>query len=313
LILTTNGGSANVAYQIARIFQQMYPNQFLVCAPSTCKSAGTLIALGANRLLLDMFCDLGPLDVQLFKQNEIGARKSGLLSRSSFEALSEAAFNLYETLMISITMKSGGLVSFRLASELSAEMAGRMLSPVFAQINPDVVGSENRDLNVALQYGLRLVDYSQNANIASVVRLVHYYPSHDFIIDNDECKELFKNVDVPSEELYAVLGYLGRTAYDEASTLVVAGLTKPTKEKDQADEADHSDNETKAPAAATGRAKKVDGDRTSNRRSHPGAKRGSAKRPTSKRRSDKDVGPAPDTSGTPPDLEGDAPPLKVVR
>ena len=116
LILTTNGGSANVAYQIARIFQQIYPNQFLVCAPSTCKSAGTLVALGANRLLLDTFCDLGPLDVQLFKQNEIGARKSGLLSRSSFEALSEAAFNLYETLMIGITMRSGGLVSWTLLS-----------------------------------------------------------------------------------------------------------------------------------------------------------------------------------------------------
>jgi membrane-bound ClpP family serine protease len=35
--------------------------EFYVCAPSACKSAGTLIALGAHKLIVDPFSDLGPL------------------------------------------------------------------------------------------------------------------------------------------------------------------------------------------------------------------------------------------------------------
>jgi ClpP class serine protease len=54
LILTTSGGSANAAYQIARLFQKIY-KRFFLCAPSYCKSAGTLIALGAHHLLVDSF------------------------------------------------------------------------------------------------------------------------------------------------------------------------------------------------------------------------------------------------------------------
>ncbi|MGA2951771.1 MAG: hypothetical protein ABSD80_06000, partial [Caulobacteraceae bacterium] len=79
LILVTNGGSANAAYQIARLMQKMY-DEFLLYCPSRCKSAGTLVAIGAHRLIMDSFSELGPLDVQLLKEDEIGARKSGLLA-----------------------------------------------------------------------------------------------------------------------------------------------------------------------------------------------------------------------------------------
>ena len=54
LILTTTGGLANSAYQIARLFQTQY-SEFIVFTPSYCKSAGTKIALGAHRLLVDVF------------------------------------------------------------------------------------------------------------------------------------------------------------------------------------------------------------------------------------------------------------------
>lgn len=229
LILVTNGGLANSAYQIARLFQRLY-EEFVVYCPSKCKSAGTLVAVGAHRLIMDVFSELGPLDVQLLKQNEIAARKSGLLSHSSFDALADASFELYERLMISITLKSGGLVGFKLASELSASMASTLLAPVYAQVNPDVVGSENRDLNIATQYGIRLVQHSGNAGTETVLQLVHGYPSHDFIIDNDEASQLFNNVEEPSESLYKIVSTLGDIAYDESVQTVVCALTSPVKD-----------------------------------------------------------------------------------
>jgi hypothetical protein len=223
LIMVTNGGLANAAYQIARLLQREYKEFALFC-PGPCKSAGTLVAIGAARLIMDGFSELGPLDVQLAKQNELISRKSGLLAKSSFDALAGAAFDLYERLMIGITLKSGGVVSFKLASELSATMAAAMLSPVYAQINPETVGSENRDLSIALEYGVRLAGYSKNTDLESVYRLVHDYPSHDFIIDNQEAVRLFKNVSEPDENLYKLVALLGDAAYSESAAAFVCAL-----------------------------------------------------------------------------------------
>jgi ClpP class serine protease len=67
LILVTDGGQANAAYQIASLLQSTY-EQFHLYTPSYCKSAGTIIALGAHTIIMDNFSELGPLDVQLVQQ-----------------------------------------------------------------------------------------------------------------------------------------------------------------------------------------------------------------------------------------------------
>ncbi len=312
LILTTNGGSANTAYQIARIFQKMY-DEFIVCTPSYCKSAGTLIALGAHRLLVDMVSELGPLDVQLYKQNEIGARKSGLLARSSFQALAEASFELYERLMMGITMRSGGLVSFKLASELSASMASNLLAPVYGQINPDIVGSETRDLNIALQYGLRLIRHSENASPSSVIELIEEYPSHDFIIDDDEIRQLFKNVEVPSNELYTLIGLLRELAYDESPSTVVLGLTRPRKEKEKAHEHGQPIGGETPSSGTAGGGKKVDADRRPNRKRDPKAAEQRPPGGGSSAPADQERGSTPPAANTDKPEEKEGPPLRVVR
>lgn len=235
LILTTNGGLANSAYQIARLLQNSYETFTLWC-PSRCKSAGTLVALGASKLIMDHFSELGPLDVQLVKQNEIFARKSGLLAKSSFDAMADASFELYERLMIAISLESRGNVTFKLASELSATMASTMMSPIYAQINPEIVGSENRDLDIAFQYGSRLAEIGGNASHEQVYRLVHDYPSHDFVIDAREAEGLFNVIEVPTAELYQVIGFIGDAAYAEASSTIVRCLTRFAAKEEPEDE-----------------------------------------------------------------------------
>lgn len=224
LILTTTGGQANPEYQIARLFQTQY-TEFVIFTPSYCKSAGTIIALGAHKLLMDVFSELGPLDVQLLKENEILSRRSGLLLRSSFESLQEVSFDLFQHLMLSITLASEGQVGFKVASELSATMTSNLLSPVYSQINPDVMGSDYRDLNVALHYGFRLAGVSGNISSGGVRHLVEHYPSHDFIIDSQEAGTIFENVAEPLPELYDLLGLLGEIAYVEQERTVVRSLS----------------------------------------------------------------------------------------
>jgi hypothetical protein len=214
---------------------------------------------------MDQFSELGPLDVQLVKQNEIASRKSGLLARSSFDALADAAFDLYERLMIGITLRSQGNVSFKLASEVSSTMAGQMMSGVFGQINPEVVGSEKRDLEVAREYGERLIAGSSNASSSAVHTLVYGYPSHDFIIDDDEAKDLFKNVELPRDSLYQIVGFLGEAVYNEATPTVAVALTRRENEDEK------NDHDDQGAAGTDGAAESLDGGRGSDRPSDPEA------------------------------------------
>lgn len=265
LILTTNGGLANSAYKIARLMQQTY-GEFILFTPSVCKSAGTLIALGANRIVMDVFSELGPLDVQLLDRDEIGARKSGLLTRSAFEALSEEAFQLFSRTMFNIKVSSQNLISFKLASDISWRLTGELLSPVFGQMNPDVIGSDFRDLQVATEYGNRLAKSSGNPKSDTVRKLVSDYPSHDFIIDREEAEDLFENVDSPSEELYDLLQLLSGVTYRQASPpIVTACSSKEDSEDEQKEEGQNATDDT--PPASPPVAESGNSDRKRDRRS----------------------------------------------
>ncbi len=245
LILATNGGSANGAFRIARFFQRTY-DEFWLCCPGSCKSAGTLVALGANGLIMDHFSELGPLDVQIVKEDELGARKSGLLATSTFDALADQTFSLYSTLMTRIKVSSYNQISFKLASQLAADMTAQTIGNLYNQMNPEVIGSERRSLLIAKRYGQLLTENSDNVrNSHTVDHFVSCYPSHDFVIDDEEAKKWFKNVELPSEELYRLLALLGSIAREEAHQTLAIPLS-PKMETD-----DEDDDEGEGPANGT--------------------------------------------------------------
>jgi hypothetical protein len=225
LILTTHGGLANSAYKISRFFQCQY-EQFYIFIPSVCKSAGTLITLGAHKLFMTTFSELGPLDVQLYQRDEISARKSGLLSHSAFDALKTETFALYEHFMLSIKRRSGDNISFPIASDVAGDMASRVMSPIFERIDPAVLGSDHRDLQVAIEYGKRLAAYSENISPLAVKFLTEQYPSHDFIIDMDEAQELFEEVEAPHPALWQLIRYLDHFVFSPHEPTIVINLNK---------------------------------------------------------------------------------------
>jgi hypothetical protein len=227
LIVATNGGYANPAFKIARLMQTTF-RQVLLYVPRECYSAGTLLALAAHRLIVDDFAELGPLDVQLPKQNEIGGRKSGLVSRSAFESLGEISFALFEKFMLQIKGKSDGTVSFEMASRIASQMAVQLVAPVLAKIDPDVIGSDHRDLNVAIEYGRRLAEIGGNVKPGTVDHLVSAYPSHDFIVDEKEARSLFRATERPVPELYKLVASVAQIAYSEARPAVIAKLEVPS-------------------------------------------------------------------------------------
>jgi len=107
LLITTFGGQAEPAYRIARFFQRSYKD-FIVYPTNACASAGTLLAIGATSLIMSPFSELGPLDVQKTKKDEIGERKSGLISKAALESLQKQSIKFWEEFMLEIKGKSKG-------------------------------------------------------------------------------------------------------------------------------------------------------------------------------------------------------------
>ena len=128
--------------------------------------------------------------------------------RAALEGLAAETLKTYEQMMLHITRKSGGTISFEVASQVAVSLTSAVMSPVYAQIKPEDLGKDLRDLQVARAYGERLVKVGKNATRRTVQKLVEEYPTHSFIIDASEAKTIFNTVTDPSKEvtdLYSVM------------------------------------------------------------------------------------------------------------
>ncbi|MEO3475761.1 hypothetical protein AAFN86_28175 [Roseomonas sp. CAU 1739] len=202
--IVTNGGLADYAYRTGRYLQSIY-DDVVAFIPSGCKSAGTLMAVAANELIISPFGDLGPLDVQLLPKDDIIGRRSGLVTRSAISDLKTHTFELFEHFMMQIISSSGGSVSFKAAADVAARTTAKVMGRIYEQVNPDMLGQDFRDLNVAMKYGERLNRRYKNLKPNGLRRLVHDYPAHDFVIDHEEAKEIFERVSLPTSSIWRFL------------------------------------------------------------------------------------------------------------
>jgi Serine dehydrogenase proteinase len=230
LILVTYGGDASAAYRIARFMQDVF-KPFIVFVPGPCKSAGTLLATGAHQLImLPSLGELGPLDVQLYKRDELGETRSGLVTRSAIQSLGEHAFELYSMFMMEIKNRSGNLIRFTTATEVASLMASTLVSEIYRKIDPDNLGDEHRDTQIAFHYACRLARKGRNIDDRSIEHLVYDYPSHDFLIDLDEASGIFKMVEAAPRPLLRLVAALGADLMASVRTVTVKRLSVPTSE-----------------------------------------------------------------------------------
>lgn len=187
LALTTFGGDPNAAYRIARFLQNTY-GSFNIYVFGYCKSAGTLVALGAKEIIMSEFGELGPLDVQIPRVDELD-HESGLVYHQALLTLRAHAFDFFEECYLNLKNRSGGTISTRTASTIASSMAVGLLSPLAEQIDPLKVGEVIRALNLAEEYGKRLTK-----NTKALQKLTSQYSAHGFVIDYKEAKELLGNV-----------------------------------------------------------------------------------------------------------------------
>lgn len=197
LILTTPGGDPNAGYRIARCFQKKYKSIRLVVA-SFCKSAGTLMAIAANEIAIGPLGELGPLDIQVLKKDEFGDFSSGLDIIEAMEAIAEHTQKFFARQLVDLRL--GTRISTRLAGELAAKITSSVATPLYSQIDPQRVAEMQRAMSIALKYGQILGTKSRSLKSDALEKLVRDYPTHSFVIDEEEAKLLFNNIEVLTEE-----------------------------------------------------------------------------------------------------------------
>jgi Ni,Fe-hydrogenase III small subunit len=199
VLLTTGGGSADCAFRIARVLRHAYHRgSITVHVYGFCKSAGTLLVLGADEIVMSDNAELGPIDVQLAKPDELMEWTSGLTPREAFGALGAHAFATFEKFFLTLRKKSDLQITTRTAADIAAEMTVGLFGPIYAQLDPLRIGEIQRALSIAVHYGTMLDHGNQKDD--TVRTLLMEYPSHEFVIDREQAQELFNEVREPTNE-----------------------------------------------------------------------------------------------------------------
>ena len=203
LLLTTYGGSTETAYRIARCIQNRYTaddrGQFILFADGLCKSAGTLVALGADTLLMSDHAELGPLDTQVVSPDKFAELQSGLVDTDSLATLRQESFASFEEHFRRLELLGSDYLTTHTAAQLATDLTVGMFKEVYRQINPMRLGESHRAVQAVREYGHRV--QTSNVSPNTIPFLTDKYPSHGFLIDRREATELFYEVHPPDEQL----------------------------------------------------------------------------------------------------------------
>jgi hypothetical protein len=199
LVIETSGGDPNAGFRIARALHHHYES-FDAFIPRYCKSAGTLICTGASNIYMDDRSELGPLDIQVKKDDEIIGRSSGLDIVQAMNNLQTHSISTLREVLLELTTRA--VLSTKVASEIACKLTTGIYEPIYAQIDPIKIAEMHRATSIAFAYGERLNEKAMNLFSDGLTNLVLSYPSHGFVIDRKEARTIFRNVHNAKDELH---------------------------------------------------------------------------------------------------------------
>ncbi len=198
VILQTPGGDIDAAFAYSKLLRKS-ASEINIIVPLYAKSAGTLMCLIGDKILMTELSELGPLDTQI-RENNQGDTPEYNSALNGFKALEQVQQHTIETLDITtklIFARSGLKISE--AIHLASEFAGHTSGTLYSQLNPIKIGEYARALEIGETYGkillIRYANWNEQKADRLVKTLVYQYPSHGFVID---CEEL-QNLGLPAE------------------------------------------------------------------------------------------------------------------
>jgi len=220
LLLTTLGGDPHAAYRIGRCLQEHYtpepsapslgdtkkssPGTFSVFINSVCKGAGTILTLGASKIYMTARAELGPIDIQLRKTDEVGERTSSLTALQALGYLENQSVALFKRHFTDLRFDEKLLFSTKMAADVATNITIGLLNPIYSQLDPVRLAEVDRYLRISSEYARRLATATKNVQPKALERLLADYPSHGLVIDRKEAEEIFVTVEEPPAKLSAI-------------------------------------------------------------------------------------------------------------
>ena len=201
LVIATPGGDPNAGFRIARALQHTYLSGFDALVPRYCKSAGTMMLLGAKHIYMADQSELGPLDIQIKKGDELFGRSSGLDMTQAVNFLRGEALTSFNEYMHKLVQQG---LSTKVAADISVKLVQGIFNPIAAQIEPLRLAEMQRATAITLSYGDRLAKTGGNVVPGGLEQLIVGYPSHGFVIDRKEAREIFSSVYSPTTEMLSI-------------------------------------------------------------------------------------------------------------
>ncbi|MYD45829.1 MAG: serine protease [Gammaproteobacteria bacterium] len=195
LILHTLGGNTLAAWRLINLIR-MFCEELYVLIPSKALSAGTLISIGADKVIMTKQAALGPIDPSV-----------------SDPLNPQAVVNGQPTpVPVSVESVRGYLDAAREELQITdSEHLASILVNLSTHIHPLVLGSIFRTQS-QIRFLARKLLSQQIENESTVESIIKFLcadsGSHDYTINRREALELGLKVDKPSDELYAVLRQL---------------------------------------------------------------------------------------------------------
>lgn len=190
LILQSNGGIADDAFKMCRLCRQHTEGKFSVLVPYRAKSAATLLALGADELIMGPASEIGPVDPMIYVRMQDG--------------------NNYLVPAHSI---KDGLDFFESRIKAQPETA-LVYSPLIENLDTTAVGAYQRAIESSKQYAATLLKDGLLKNNPEKVEEVakalgEKYKSHGFVIDRNIAKDEYSlNVVDATDTLWEKMWYL---------------------------------------------------------------------------------------------------------
>ena len=200
VLLHSPGGHPESAYKLASLIRKRC-GEFVVLVPKYAKSAATLFALGASRIILGRHAELGPVDMQI-RNEKSGTWGSALNYVQALDRLGDDAERIMYRVADTLIEKS---LTQDVALPFAINFATSLVKPLVDDIDAEKYGELSRELKVGEEYAARLLspkyEKGEAERLANI--LVSRYPDHSFVIDIEEAKSIGLDVEEPTDEILA--------------------------------------------------------------------------------------------------------------
>jgi len=261
VILDSPGGSLDSAYKIVR-YLTAYASELNVHVPRRAKSASTLLALGAKRIYLSRFGELGPLDTQIFDPRNPVAYVSALDCYQSVDYVRLFGVNTMSKALRQLSVDAGGQIPLQDLLGTASAFATGAVGPMLTGIRALDFGAWGRSLKIGERYAQILLEDNHPKDEAARIaeRLVYSYTHHLFPIDYREAREMGLPAEPMSEAAYNLgldvvekcnnKSFIGFVSQDELATTREKREKREKERKNQADA--HGDAHLQAGAGDQG-------------------------------------------------------------